>query len=189
MLIIYAHPNKDGHCGQILKSIQNNLTKNKIEFKLLDLYEMNYNPILKNSEHYTSGHYEISEENKNIQTLIKNENRFIFIYPTWWNNMPAILKGFVDRVFVSNFSYKFVHGIPCGLLKGRVTVFTSTGASRFSYSFFLGRRSLKVLAKDTLNFCGFKTRCFVINNSTKLNDQQIKKIDKAVKYGLKYLSN
>lgn len=188
MLIIYAHPNKDGHCGQILKTVLENLKTKNTNFKVLDLYEINYDPILKNSEHYTSGHFDISEENKGFQKLIKNENRFIFIYPTWWNNMPAILKGFIDRVFTNRFGFEYVNRIPHGLLKGKAVIFTSTGAPKIIHSLFFGKRSIKVLAADTLRFCGIKSRSYVIGNSTDLNEKQIKKITKAVNCGLKYLS-
>lgn len=188
MLIIYAHPNKDGHCGQILKTVLENLKTKNINYKVLDLYEINYDPILKNSEHYTSGHCDVSEENKNFQELIKNENRFIFIYPTWWNNMPAILKGFIDRVFTNHYSFEYINRIPRGLLKGRAAVFTSTGAPKIIHSLFFGKRSIKVLTADTLRFCGIKSRSYVIGNSTDLNEKQIKKITKAVNCGLKYLS-
>lgn len=188
MIIIYAHPNKDGHCGQILKELTKRLNEKKINYTILDLYEMNYDPVLKNNEHYTSGHFDVSEKNKKIQDMIKNESKFIFIYPTWWNNMPAILKGFVDRVFTNKFSFEYVHGIPCGLLRGKAVAFTTTGTFKIAYYLFLGRRSLKILTKDSLRFCGLKSRGYAICNSTKLNEKQIKKINKAVNNGLKYLS-
>jgi len=47
MLIIYAHPNKNGHCGYILQQVQKELENKKISFQILDLYQENYNPVLK----------------------------------------------------------------------------------------------------------------------------------------------
>lgn len=187
MIIIYAHPNKDGHCGQILTTLTKSLNDKKIDYSILDLYEMNFDPVLKNNELYSAGNYDVSEKNKKIQEMIKNESKFVFIYPTWWNNMPAILKGFIDRIFTSKFSFEYIHGIPCGLLKGKVAVFTTTGASKIAYSFFLGQRSLKILRKDALRFCGLKSKGYAINNSTELNEKQINKINRAVKNGLRYL--
>ena len=102
--------------------------------------------------------------------------------------MPAILKGFIDRVFTSNFGFKYVRGIPCGLLNGRALVFTSTGASKFLYYIFLGGRSLKILTKDSLKFCGLKTKGYVIGKATELDEKQKIKIKKIVKNGLKFLS-
>lgn len=188
MLIIYAHPNKDGHCGEILKNVIENLNNQKIPYQILDLYEMNYDPVLKNNELYTAGHYDVSEENKKIQKMIAAENRFIFIYPTWWNNMPAILKGFIDRVFTSNFGYKYVNNIPCGLLHGKALIFTSAGAPGFIYRLLLGQRSLKVLMKDSLKFCGIKSRGVLIGRALKLDERRKILIKKTVSKSLKYLN-
>lgn len=187
MLIIYAHPNHEGHCGEILKNIKQKLDDKKINYKILDLYAMNYDPVLKSNELYTAGKHDISEENREIQKSIAAEDRFIFIYPTWWNNLPAILKGFIDRVFTSNFGYKYVNNIPCGLLHGKALIFTSTGASKLLYNLFLGRRSIKVLAKDSLKFCGLKSRGLVIDRALKLDENQKIKINKTVEKGLKFL--
>jgi len=167
MLVIYAHPNKNGHCGQILQNVIQGLKEKKQTYTLLDLYEMKYDPIMKNSEHYTSGHYDISEKNKEIQKLIKKTKKFIIIYPTWWNNVPAILKGFFDRVLVNKFAFEYKHGIPFGLLKGRALVITSTGGPKFTYSLIQRKRSLKVVTIDTLFFCGVKSKGFVIPRALK----------------------
>lgn len=112
MLIIYAHPNKSGHCGFILEQTIKALDKSGQTYRLLDLYEMNYDPVLKPEEHYTSGQKKVTPDNAAIQQLIKNETRFIFIYPTWWNSPPAILKGFIDRVMVAGFAFRYVGRFP-----------------------------------------------------------------------------
>jgi NAD(P)H dehydrogenase (quinone) len=187
MLIIYAHPNKDGHCGQILKNVITILEERKQDYTLVDLYKKNYDPVMKNEEHYTSGHYKVSDKNKELQNLIKQTRKFIIIYPTWWNNVPAILKGFFDRVLVNKFAFEYKHGIPCGLLKGRALVITSTGGPKFAYSLIQKKRSLKVVTSDTLRFCGLKSKGFVITRALKLNDKQKNKIEKTVQNGLKYL--
>jgi len=85
MLIIYAHPNKLGHSGEYLKQIEKVLKSRKIEYDVMDFYEMNYDPVLCLEEHYTSGRRQVSEENKKIQIRIKKKiNLFLFIQ-VWWN--------------------------------------------------------------------------------------------------------
>lgn len=187
MLIIYAHPNKHGHCGYILNMVTEKLNKAKIDFEILDLYEMNYDPILKQEEHYTSGNYKISEANKIIQEKIKNTDKFIFIYPTWWQNMPAILKGFLDRVFTPKFAYEFVNKLPKKLLKGKALIFTTTGGPRIFTYFIAKDRAIKVLTRDTLNFCGIKTKSYIIGNSHELTDNQKNIIDKKIQKAFKFI--
>jgi NAD(P)H dehydrogenase (quinone) len=183
ILIIYAHPNKDGFCGEILK----NVIKNVKNCEILDLYAMNYNPILQNEEHFTSGHYEVSKENKKIQEKIKNCDKFIFIYPTWWQNMPAILKGFIDRIFTPKFAYKYEGNFPKGLLSGKALVFTTTGAPKIYSLLFKCNRSLKVLTKDTLSFCGIKSKGYVIGSANHIDEKRKEELSKLVKKSLKYL--
>ena len=106
-LIIYAHPNKEGNCGKILNFTEKTLKEKNIGYELIDLYENKYNPCLLDKEHYTSGKFEISEQNKAFQKQIQENKNIIFIYPIWWGSMPAILKGFFDRVFTSRFAFKY----------------------------------------------------------------------------------
>jgi len=189
MLIIYAHPNKDGHCGYILKTVSEWLDNKSIEYQILDLYQMNFNPVLKNDEHYTSGNKNVTPENKKIQELISNEHNFIFIYPTWWNNLPAILKGFIDRIFTPGFAFKYQNGRPWPLLKGRAVVFTATGAPWIYAKLFSQNRSIKVLTCDTLKFCGIYAKGFSINNANRLNETKKGKIREIVLKGIKCLNS
>ena len=168
-ILIYAHPRHDGHCAYLLSVIEKLLKERNESYELLDLYQMNYNPVLTAEE--LQG--EISPENKIIQTKISDSQYLIFIYPTCWQNMPAILKGFVDRVFSRGFAFKYENSFPVGLLKGhKAVVFTSTGAPKFINLLLNRRRSLKVLVKDTLSFCGIKTRGFSIGSARKMAESK-----------------
>jgi NAD(P)H dehydrogenase (quinone) len=187
MLIIYAHPNKEGHCGYFLEQTKKQLQKNEVDFEILDLYEMNYDPVLKNEEHYTSGKKNIDDVNLQIQEKIKQNDKLIFIYPTWWNSLPAILKGFLDKVFTGGFAFKYTGKIPTPLLQNKAVIFTTSGAPRI-YSRLVGRsRSIKVLKDDTLKFCGIKSKAFAVGNGNKLTDKNKKKIESQVVKGLNYL--
>ncbi|MBN2435760.1 MAG: NAD(P)H-dependent oxidoreductase [Spirochaetes bacterium] len=187
MLIVYAHPNREGHCGEILRAVKSRLNKMNISYELLDLYAMHYDPVLKPEEHYTSGHRDVSKENETIQGLFKNESRFIFIYPTWWNGMPAILKGFFDRLMIPRFAYSYEKTIPVKLLSGKAAVFSSFGGPRVFGKFYAGDRSLKQVSKDILAFCGIRAKCYAIDNARKLTASQSKKIERKVNKALSRL--
>lgn len=187
MLIIYSHPNKLGNNGAILAEVERRLKKLNEPYEILDLYAMNFDPVMKANEHYTSGNYNITEGNKKIQEIVASENKFIFIYPTWWQNVPAILKGFFDRVFTARFAFIYEGNLPKALLKGKAVIFTTSGAPSIYFNFFKFRRSIKVVTKDTLNFCGIKTKSFLVDSAKKFNDKQQRKIEKVVTKGLNYL--
>jgi NAD(P)H dehydrogenase (quinone) len=187
MLIIYAHLNKDGYCGYILKKFQSELENKKIEYQLLDLYAEHYDPILKPEEHYTSGHRIIAEDTARYQKLLLENDKFVVIFPTWWNGAPAILKGFFDRTLTNGITYKYVNGIPRGLLKGKAAVFTTTGGNSLLEILFLGNRGLRVVVNDTLRFCGIKAKGFMIGSARKITDKQKVEIDKKVINAINYL--
>lgn len=187
MLIIYAHPHKTGHCGEILSQIQSQLTEQGTDVELLDLYDMEYDPVMYLNEHYTSGGSDITEENRVIQEKFKQHDRFIFIYPTWWNNMPAILKGFVDKIFTNHFAFEYRNKVPVGLLKGKAAVITTTGAARPFGRVLMKDRSVTTLKTDALKFCGIKSKGFIVGSANEFNEKQKMKIRKTVSSALTYL--
>ena len=123
-LIIYAHPNTPGHAPETLKLVEQYHKEHNLTYEILDLYKMKYDPVLHEKEHYTSKGYDVSDVNKKIQEKILKTDRLVFIYPVWWNSMPAILKGFIDKVFIPRYAYHFepfpiIGGRPIPHLKGK----------------------------------------------------------------------
>lgn len=188
-LIIYAHPSQEGHHAYMLNQIQAKLSGQALEFDLIDLYALNYNPVLSDSELYTSGRKSVSQQNLDFQAKIKAADRLIFIYPTWWQNVPAILKGFFDRVFLSGFGFIYKNNLPVGLLKGKkAAIFTASGGPRW-YSLLLTQNSsVRIVAKHILNFCGVKTKGFYFGSARHLDDQAEKKLQATADQIIKYLS-
>ncbi|MGE0792911.1 MAG: NAD(P)H-dependent oxidoreductase [Candidatus Woesearchaeota archaeon] len=183
ILIIYAHPNKNGFCGEVLKQI---LKQNK-NCEVLDLYSMKYDIILKNDELYSRNNRKVAKETKLLQEKIKQFEKFIFIYPNWWQNIPAILKGFIDRVFISDFAFKYVKGMPKGLLSGKAIVISTCGAPKFVSTIIKGNRAVKLITDDVLRYCGIKAKGFVIGSALNLNNKRKLEIEKVVTKALKFL--
>ncbi|MBT7903655.1 NAD(P)H-dependent oxidoreductase [Candidatus Woesearchaeota archaeon] len=189
-LIIFAHPNTKGHSKTILTEIKKYFKSHKLEYELLDLHKIKYDPVLHEEEHYTAGNRNITKQNKEFQQKISDSNNLIFIYPIWWGTMPAILKGFFDKILTPRFAYEYKNKIPTGLLKGKqATIFMTTGAKRWMTRIFMGDRSKKHIESDILRFCGIKSKTYYIDNCTKLTEDQENKIKTIVKKGLNKLYN
>ena len=105
-LIIYTHPSPTGFNAAILKEVQSNLSK-KHEVKTLDLYAENFDPILRFDHEHRRRNLHKDPEMAKYRDLITWADHLIFIFPIWWSGMPAILKGFIDRVFVADFAYSY----------------------------------------------------------------------------------
>jgi NAD(P)H dehydrogenase (quinone) len=191
-LIIYSHPNVEGHCSRILKNVEKELKEKKEKYEVLDLYKIKFDPVLHEKELYSSGKKHQSEDIKLIHSKIHEADKLIFIYPIWWNNYPAILRGFIDRVFVSGFAFRYEkklgNMVPVGLIKGKkATIFTTSGGSGLIFKYIQGSRGDKVLKNDTLKFCGIKTKSFHYGKALRINPETEKKIEALVKKGMKWM--
>jgi NAD(P)H dehydrogenase (quinone) len=104
------------------------------EVNTRNLYDLNFNAILTATdfEALKSGKlpFDIARE----QGFIEEADYLWFIYPIWWTTMPAILKGYIDRVFLSGFAYRLENDRPIGLLTDKkVIILNSMGMSREEY--------------------------------------------------------
>lgn len=192
-LLIYAHPNTEGHCKILKNEVEKLLQDHNEEYELIDLYAIKYDPILHEREHYTAGGRSVSVENKRFQQKITDANRLIFIYPIWWNSMPAVLKGWLDRVLTSHFAFRFSVrkflgmelAVPVKLLTGRkALLFITGGTPRPLAWIFLRDRASKIMGKDTLGYCGIKTRTVQFGGCTKLDEKKEKELRRGVKNNL-----
>ena len=186
VLIVYAHPQVEGHCSYILENVIKNLETKNINYDLIDLYKEKYDPILHENELYTARNKHVDEINIKYQILLKNADLRIFIYPIWWGSMPAILKGFFDKVLVAGFGFKFVNGFPIKLLKGRAIVFSTSGAPSLFYK-LIDRTPIKLIKRLILGFCGIKAKFYLLGNCKRINDNKKEKISKMVNRALKNL--
>ncbi len=163
-LIIYSHPNPDSFNAAIKNRIIATLETAKASYKVLDLYNENYNPVLTLTE--IKG--EISVETKKYQQLITESTHLIFIFPVFWFRAPAILEGFLDKVFVPGFAYRFKqlfgkYGIPIPLLKDKnvVTIITHGAPALPVKILYLNAVKYRFLL-GFLSFCFSLWKCKIV---------------------------
>ncbi len=133
-LIIYTHPNPASFNHAILETISGELKKKKKEFKVRDLYKIGFNPALSTKDLLAIQNGAVPTDIKKEQDYISKADTLIFIFPIWWSAMPAMLKGYIDRVFSLKFAYDITEDKVIGLLKGKkVFMVSTTGASRKDY--------------------------------------------------------
>lgn len=192
VIIIYAHPEVEGFNSEILKKVKAVLDSKNHDYEVWDLYGMNYDPVLKEEELYTAGNRKVSEENLKFQKKIKEASKVVFIYPIWWGGMPAILKGFMDRVFTSGFAFKYskdkiIKMIPYKNLKDKTMVcLVSSGGPWIFYALILN--PVKIINRFIVfGFFGAKSKTFQIYNARKLTDKKVKQINKIAKKGVNWM--
>jgi NAD(P)H dehydrogenase (quinone) len=184
-LVIYAHPDHESHAKHTLELVESKLKHRKENYEVLDLYHMKFDPVLSKEEMYERKKKGPMHDVAKMQEKITDSNHLIVIYPIWWNGMPAILKGFIDRVFSGGYAFKYTNGMPRGLLKGKkATVFVSTGSKKWMTCIFLGNRFKKNAVRDIFGFCGIKAKVYQVDAALTLTDTQREKIRKNVEKAL-----
>jgi NAD(P)H dehydrogenase (quinone) len=156
ILIINGHPDKKSFCFALAESYKKGAEKSGASCKVIHLIDVKFNPVL------TFGYREVSElEPELIQTQkdISEAHHLVFVYPNWWSTYPALLKGFIDRVFLPNFAFKYHEKGPFWdkLLKGKTARLIVTMDTPKWYYWFINRRpghnSMKI---GILEFSGIK---------------------------------
>ncbi len=133
-LIVYAHPNPKSFNHAVLETISTGLKKKKREFTVRDLYRIGFNPVLSTKDLSAIQNGAVPRDIRKEQSYISKANTLIFIFPIWWSAMPAMLKGYIDRVFSLGFAYDITENAVVGLLKGKkVFLVSTTGASKEDY--------------------------------------------------------
>jgi len=153
VLIVFAHPEGKSLNGSLKELAVDVLNSEGHQVQVSDLYNMKWKAVLDKYDFPERMNQEFfnpiaeqfnSVKNDNIPLDIKREmdkvlwaDVIIFQFPVWWSNFPAILKGWIDRVFYNGFAFNAVEMkfYKDGLLKGKKGMLSfTTGASRELYT-------------------------------------------------------
>jgi putative NADPH-quinone reductase len=120
VLLINGHPSKTSYCSALLDAYKTGVAHLNTECKCLIIYELYFDINL--AEGYKNREGMILEPDiVRSHELINWADHIVMAYPTWWGSMPALTKGFIDRVFLPGFAFKHHEGklFPEKLLKGK----------------------------------------------------------------------
>lgn len=157
-LIIYAHPNPKSFNHAIKEIVEEKLKRAENSFQTRDLYDIGFNPELSDDDFTAFQQGQASVDIKREQEYIKNADSLIFIHPIWWFNLPAILKGYIDRVFSYRFAYSVNENGPYGLLTDKkVILINTTGGTEEDYIKHEYKNALKkTIEEGIFSFCGMR---------------------------------
>lgn len=156
ILVILGHPANESFCGALADSYVKGAEAAGNEVRFISLGNLSFDPVLHN------GYATIQKLEPDLvtaQAAITWAQHIVFVYPIWWGAMPALLKGFIDRVFLPGFAFKYREGSQFWdrLLSGRsahllVTMDTPAWYFRWVYR-MPGHNQMK---RTILEFIGIK---------------------------------
>ncbi|MBT2763746.1 NAD(P)H-dependent oxidoreductase [Paenibacillus sp. FSL K6-1330] len=157
VLIIQGNPIKNSYGSQLAEVYARGAAESGAEVRELVLAEMEFD--LNLSGGY-KGKQPLEPDLQKAQELISWADHLVFVYPNWWGGMPALLKGFIDRVFLPGFAFKYRRNspLPEQLLKGKTARLIVTMDSPYVYyRFYLGQPGHQMMKHSILKFCGVGT--------------------------------
>ncbi len=162
-LVVFAHPLRGSLCGRLADVAVEGLAAAGHDVELIDLYDRNFDPRLTPGERaaYYADRPEASEVPGHAAALDRAE-ALVFVFPTWWFGPPAILKGWIDRVFAPGVA--FAHAEDFGPIAPKLgnlrhaAVVTTLGSSWWVDRFVLRRPMRRVFKTALIGGCAPKAR-------------------------------
>ncbi|RXM51657.1 MULTISPECIES: NAD(P)H-dependent oxidoreductase [unclassified Chryseobacterium] len=154
--IINGHPNKESFNFGIAEAYKNGAIEAGAEIKEILIADLNFNP---NLQFGYQKRMELEPDLLKAWEMIQWADHLVWIHPVWWGGLPALMKGFIDRLFLPGLAYRYRENSVWWdkLLKGKTAhIITTIDQPGWYYWLMYGRPSVNQLKKSTLEFCGIK---------------------------------
>ncbi len=180
IVIINGHPNKESFNSALVQAYWDGALGQQAEIRVIPIGELQFDP---NLQYGYQQRMELEPDLIQAWENILWADHLVWVHPVWWGGLPAVTKGFVDRLFLPGMAYKYRPNSVWWdkLLSGKTAhIITTLDQPGWYYRLFFGRPSVNQLKKSILEFCGIKpvkvTYVGVIRNST--DAQRMKWLDK-----------
>jgi len=157
-LLIISHPKKQSFTQTAARVYTAAVKALGHDVAVRDLYRLPFDPVLSENELPDAAKPVIPSAVRREQRYLTQAGVVAFFYPLWWAFMPAMVKGYFDRVFSCGFAYDFQGDDIIPLLSGKkAVIFTSSAASMTELRRSKQWRAMRVLEEDNiLSLCGIE---------------------------------
>ena len=179
--IIVGHPDTDAFSSSVAKWYEESAENSGHQIELIHLAKLSFDPILHKGY---SKEQKLEKDLERAQSTIQWAEHLVIIYPNWWGSMPALLKGFFDRVMLPGFAFKFDEKKKrsVGLLKGktaRIILLMRQKPAEYREKYPYAGETVK---HSILEFCGIKPVTMTeIGPAERLDEAYRKKWEKIIR--------
>ena len=161
VLVVLCHPIAESFNAQVAAAVCASVNAAEHRLWFHDLYHEQFNPVLEENEYRSK--FSLDSVVQTYMDQVEEADAMIFVHPDWWGQVPALLKGWLDRVLRPGIAYDYVgeeflpkhKELP---LKGkRALVYCTTDSDK-------NERSLPLIAiweQSIFGFCGISGSCRV----------------------------
>jgi putative NADPH-quinone reductase len=157
ILLILGHPSENSFCNALLNAYKKGVETTEATLKTIYISKLDFNVNL--ADGYKTGTtLPLEKDLIEAQEMISWADHIVFSYPNWWGFMPAITKGFIDRIFMPDFAFKHHSGkiFPEKLLKGKSLRLLITMDTPKWWFYLIYRASQYQILKDIVfGYVGF----------------------------------
>lgn len=158
ILLVLAHPLPDSFAASVARTARQALEAAGHAVDLLDLYAENFDPRLSKTER--RGYFDVPYDSSAVAGIVdrlKAADGLVLVFPQWWFNFPAVLKGFFDRIFAPGVA--FTHDAGGGRIVPQLTnirllyALTTTGSPWWLVRLYMGDPVRRLLKRGIAAFC------------------------------------
>lgn len=154
ILVLLAHPQSKSYCAALGQAYIDGARAAGAEVRQINLADLHFNPISVGSPDKP---VELEADLRKAQEDIRWAEHLVFIYPILWGTLPALLKGFIERVLTPGFAVNFHKDSPLWdkLLKGRsARLIVTLNTPPLLYRLLFRRAGHITMKRSILEFCG-----------------------------------
>ncbi len=183
ILIINGHPDKDSFNFGLSEAYKNGAKNTTAEIREINIRELKFSPNLKYGYRKRT---ELEPDLLAAQDKLKWADHIVWIYPVWWGSVPAMMKGFLDRVLLPGFAFKKRENSVWWdkYLIGKTSrIICTLDQPAWYYNWIYGSPSHRAMKRLTLNFIGVKKVKITTIGPIRLSKEEfrakwIKKVEK-----------
>lgn len=182
VVIVFNHPYEGSYCNAILDSVTRGLILADHDVDIINLDKDGFNPVMTSKDLKAFRDKQpVDPKVLEYKDRLEQAEHIIFIFPIWWELMPALMKGFIDKVIFPGVAYDYVNGSNTRMkplltkVKG-VTVITTMNTPRILYRIIFGNTIQKALMRGTFWKLGYKNRKWISFNMVKQVSDEKRKL-------------
>jgi putative NADPH-quinone reductase len=160
-LVVYAHPDPESFAGAVLARAVRGLERAGHEVRVTDLYADGFDGAMTADERLTHKEPGVGPDLQRHADDLRWTELLVLVYPTWWSGFPAILKGWVDRVWVAGVAWELPDGANrirprLGNIR-RIIAITGHGSSKL-VNMAEGESGKRTVTRSMRAMCSWRTR-------------------------------
>lgn len=180
--IVFNHPYPNSFCAAVLQSVLNGLECGHHEADVLHLDKEGFNPVMTEADllGFVKG-TPVDPKVLEYRARLEQAEHLVFIFPIWWELMPALTKGFIDKVIFPGVAYDYDNSGRWPMMRKRfhglkgITVITTMNTHSLVYRLVFGNAIKKALFAGTFWKMGYGNRKWINLNMVKFVKEEKRK--------------